>query len=268
MTHHHALGVAYAGAPFHGWQYQSPQVPTVQGYLEQALSTVAAEAVSVTCAGRTDAGVSATKQVISFAVNNERPDKAWVRGVNAHLPDEISVTWAAAVDEGFSARHSATARRYHYLIYPSRVRHALFASGYTRSHRELDPLRMHEAGQFLLGENDFTSFRASKCQATTPMRNVHHLNVYQAGELIVVDIQANAFLHHMVRNIVGALLDVGAGLYEPIWLSELLQKQDRSAGSVTAPPMGLYLVDVIYPGYSQIPADPALPHLLLGLKQS
>lgn len=265
MVSHQALGIAYQGSQYHGWQYQSPSVPTVQAHVEQALSVVANEPISVVCAGRTDTGVSATKQVVSFSAQAERPEKAWVRGVNAHLPDNISVTFAAPVDEAFSARHSATARRYFYLIYPAKVRHALFASGYTRTPLRLDANRMHEAGQALLGENDFTSFRASKCQANTPMRNVHHLRVRAEGDVIVVDIQANAFLHHMVRNIVGVLMDIGSGRYPVEWMAELLARKDRTAGSVTAAPMGLYLVDVVYPDYGQIPKGPALPHLFQSL---
>ncbi len=262
MSYYYALGIAYQGAPYHGWQFQNESVPTVQGYLEQALSVVADNPISVTCAGRPDAGVSATKQVVSFESPVARPDKAWVPGVNAHLPDSISVNWAATVEQEFSARHSANARRYCYVILPSKVRNALFASAYTRDPRVLNPDDMHEAGQQLLGENDFTSYRATKCQALTPMRNVHHLNVKQVGELIVVDIQANAFLHHMVRNIVGVLLDIGAGQKPISWAGELLAKRDRTQGSVTAPPEGLYLVDVVYPKHAQIPQDPAMPHLL------
>lgn len=262
MVYHHALGVAYEGAPFHGWQFQGADVNTVQLHLERALSVVADEPVSVICAGRTDAGVSATRQVVSFSTTNSRPDKAWIRGVNAHLPDSISTTWVAQVDSDFSARHSATARRYYYLIYPSKVRHALFSQGYTRCPYELDADKMHEAGQHLLGENDFTSFRASKCQALSPMRNVHHLRVERKGALVVVDIQANAFLHHMVRNIVGVLMEVGGGSHTTDWVAEVLARKDRSAASITAAPNGLYLVDVLYPSYAQIHAGPDLPHLL------
>ncbi len=261
MSHHYALGIAYEGASYHGWQFQNDAVLTVQGCLESALSTVADTPISVTCAGRTDAGVSATKQVVSFSSPVSRPDKAWVRGVNAHLPDSISVTWVRSVDKDFSARHSANARRYCYIVLPARVRNALFSAAFTRDPRALEVADMHAAGQQLLGENDFTSLRASKCQALTPMRNVHHLNVTQVGELIVVDIQANAFLHHMVRNIVGVLLDIGAGQKPIEWAGELLAKRDRTAGGVTAPPHGLYLVDVIYPNYPEIPVGPALPHL-------
>lgn len=262
MSFHYALGVAYQGAPFHGWQYQNETVLTAQGELERGLAVVADNPISVTCAGRTDAGVSATKQVVSFSSPVERPDKAWVRGVNAHLPDALSVNWVASVSERFNARHSAVARRYCYVIYPSKVRHALFSSGYTRDPRKLDASLMHDAGQHLLGEHDFTSYRASKCQALSPMRNVQHLKVKQVGELVVVDIQANAFLHHMVRNIVGVLLDVGSGVFEAKWAGELLAKRDRTAGSVTAPPEGLYLVDVLYPDHPEIPSGPALPHFL------
>jgi tRNA pseudouridine38-40 synthase len=265
MSYHYALGIAYQGSQFHGWQYQSESVPTIQANVERALSVVADHRISVVCAGRTDAGVSATKQVISFSSPVPRPDKAWIKGVNAHLPDSISSNWACDVDEGFSARHSATARRYCYLIYQSRVRHALFFENYTREPRALDEQKMHEAGQFLLGENDFSSYRASKCQALSPMRNIHHVNVRRSGDILVVDVQANAFLHHMVRNIVGVLMDIGAGDKEPSWAGELLALRDRTEGSVTAAPNGLHLVDVIYPDHPQIPVGPAVPHFLRGL---
>ena len=218
MTYHYALGVAYQGDAYHGWQFQSESIRTVQGCLEAALSVVADTSISVVCAGRTDTGVSATKQVVSFESVVPRPDKAWVRGVNARLPDTVSVNWVASVDDQFNARHSATARRYCYVIYPNKVRHALFSGNYTRDPRVLEAEKMHEAGQYLLGENDFSSFRASKCQALTPMRNIHHVNVKQSGDFILVDIQANAFLHHMVRNIVGVLMDIGAGTKSPDWV--------------------------------------------------
>ena len=262
MSHHYALGISYRGSDFHGWQYQSESVPTVQASLEKALSIVADRPISVVCAGRTDTGVSATKQVVSFSSPVSRPQKAWIKGVNAHLPDSVSSNWSVEVDEGFSARYSAVARRYCYVIYQSKVRHALFSDNYSREPRSLDEHKMQEAGQYLLGENDFSSYRASKCQALSPMRNVHHVEVRRIGDLLIVDIQANAFLHHMVRNIVGVLMDIGAGEQNPAWAGELLALKDRTQGSVTAPPNGLHLVDVIYPDYPQIPVGPDMPHFL------
>ena len=183
-------------------------------------------------------------------------------GSNAHLPDSVSVTWSREVPTEFNARHSARARRYIYLIYDQRVRSALFPSLYTRELRTLDPNRMHEAAQYLLGENDFSSFRAANCQSRYPTRNIHHLNVARHGELVVIDVQANAFLHHMVRNIAGVLMDIGASEQPVSWTRELIEARDRKQASVTAAPNGLYLVDVLYPDYPEIPEGPALPHLL------
>ena len=260
-----ALGIAYQGTSYHGWQYQGESTPTVQKALQIALSVVADEPVLVTCAGRTDTGVHATKQVVHFQTDKDRSERAWVKGTNAHLPDDISVNWSRQVPAEFSARHSAVARHYVYVVYTSAVRSALFSNLYTRDPRQLDAQLMHEAGQLLLGENDFSSYRASSCQSLTPMRNVHRLNVQRFGDLVVIDIEANAFLHHMVRNIAGVLLDIGAGRYPPGWAAELLSLKDRTRGSVTAPPTGLYLVDVVYPGVPEIPLGAALPHFLRGI---
>jgi tRNA pseudouridine38-40 synthase len=260
-----ALGIAYQGTRYHGWQYQSESTPTIQLALQTALTVVADESVQVTCAGRTDTGVHATKQVVNLHTTKQRSEKAWVMGTNAHLPDDVSVVWARPVPTDFNARHSAVARRYCYVVYTSPVRSALLPGMYTRDPRRLDAEAMHEAGQALLGENDFTSFRASSCQSRTAMRNVHHIKVTRRGELIVIDIEANAFLHHMVRNIAGVLLDIGAGVYPIGWTAELLALSDRTKGSVTAPPHGLYLVDVIYPDEPQIPIGAALPHFMEGL---
>ena len=263
-----AIGINYCGSRYHGWQFQSESLPTVQAFIEAALSIIANEPIQVTCAGRTDTGVHATKQVAHFQTSARRATKAWVLGCNAHLPDDISIDWAVEVDKDFSARHSATARRYMYLIYQNPVRNGLFGDNFTRERRRLDPTEMHKAGQALLGENDFSSFRAASCQSRTAMRNVHHLRVEASGDLVVVDIQANAFLHHMVRNIVGVLLDIGAGDFSSAWVGELLALKDRTRASKTAPPDGLYLVDVIYPNTPQIPKGPHLPGILNGLISS
>lgn len=260
-----ALGIAYQGTRYHGWQYQGESTPTIQLAVQAALNVVADEPVQVTCAGRTDTGVHATKQVVHLNTTKQRSEKAWVMGTNAHLPDDISVVWARSVASDFNARHSAVARRYCYVVYTSPIRSALFSGMYTRDPRRIDAEAMHEAGQALLGEHDFSSFRASSCQSNTAMRNVHHIKVTRRGEMIVIDIEANAFLHHMVRNIAGVLLDIGAGVRSATWTAELLTLADRTKGSVTAPPHGLYLVDVIYPGEPQIPAGPALPHFMQGL---
>ena len=257
-----ALGISYSGTNYHGWQYQGESIATLQSALEEALGKVADERVRVTCAGRTDSGVHATKQVINFPCRVDRPLQAWVMGTNTHLADTISVTWSRMVPIEFDARKSAVARRYYYLIYNQKVRSGIFPNMYTREHRLLDADRMHSAGQHLLGENDFSSFRAANCQSHTPRRNVQYINVSRKGELILIDIQANAFLHHMVRNIAGVLLDIGAGEKPVDWTKELLALKDRKKASITATAEGLYLVDVIYPDFPQIPEGPELPHIL------
>lgn len=261
MSERVGLCVAYNGAGFHGWQYQAPELLTVQGQLESALSKVADHPVRVTCAGRTDARVHATWQVVHFDTHANRPLKAWVLGTNSHLPDGISVNWARHVPAEFDARFSATSRRYLYLIHNHPVRSPFMHDLLTREPRPLDSLAMDRAGAALLGERDFTSFRAANCQSNTPMRRVDHLQVHRREDMVVIDIAANAFLYHMVRNIAGVLMDVGAGEKPVEWVAELLERRNRSLGSVTAAPNGLYLVDVTYPPEYHLPAGPGLPHL-------
>ena len=259
-----ALVVAYNGRAFHGWQFQNEQTPTVQLALQQALGIIADHPMTVHCAGRTDTGVHATRQIVHFDAPVARPEKAWVMGTNTHLPDDISVEWAAPVSPDFDARRSATARRYLYLLHNHPIRSALM-SDYVTSHKApLDADEMHAGARYLLGEQDFSSFRAAHCQARTPMRNVHSVTVSRTGDMVVVDIEANAFLQHMVRNIVGVLLDIGVGQRPAGWVGELLSLRDRTRASRTAPPNGLYLIDVIYPPSAGIPPGPNLPHLLAG----
>ena len=241
-----ALSISYNGASYHGWQYQREDVRTVQGALEDALSIIADSPIRVSCAGRTDAGVHATNQIVDFSTNSKRDMKAWVSGTNSRLPESISVNAAAFVPSSFSSRHSAIARRYLYVIYNSRIRSALLPEYLSREYRDLDHEKMHEAAQLLVGEKDFTSFRASKCQSNTPMRNVFSVRVWRERDLVLVDITANAFLLHMVRNIVGVLLDVGANEKPISWPGSLLACKDRSKASKTAPPNGLFLVGVKY----------------------
>ncbi|MFV0549922.1 MAG: tRNA pseudouridine(38-40) synthase TruA [Limnobaculum xujianqingii] len=256
-----ALGIEYDGSAYYGWQRQQ-EVASVQGHLEQALTQVANQPISVFCAGRTDAGVHATGQVVHFETNVQRQDVAWTMGVNANLPKNIAVRWVKRVDEDFHARFSATARRYRYIIYNHRFRPAILSSGVTHFHLPLDETRMHRAGQYLLGENDFTSFRAVQCQSRTPWRNVNHLNVTRQGAYVVVDIKANAFVHHMVRNIVGSLLEVGCGNQDEHWIAELLAAKDRTLAAATAKAEGLYLVDVDYPERFELPDLPLGPLFL------
>jgi tRNA pseudouridine38-40 synthase len=257
-----ALLVAYNGQSYHGWQYQSETIPTVQRDLNRALAIVADSDVTLFCAGRTDTGVHASKQVVHFDCAAERPNKAWVMGANAHLGDDISVEWAGTVAEDFDARRSALARRYVYLIHNNRIRSALMPDFLTRERRHLNEVEMNTAAQHLLGEQDFSSFRASNCQSVSPMRKLMAVSVRRMGDIVVIDITANAFLHHMVRNIAGVLMDVGAGEKPAAWVAELLALKDRTRGGVTAAPNGLFLVDVIYPEGSGIPIGTRLPHFL------
>lgn len=256
-----ALGVEYDGAAFHGWQRQGdPKLPTVQAEVEKALAKIADHPIELVCAGRTDTGVHATGQVLHFDCNVERPDQAWIRGSNSLLPSTVRIVWARKVDSEFHARFSALSRRYLYVIDDCEVESAIMAKRVTPTRLRLDIAAMHEAGQYLLGEQDFSAFRAAGCQSRTPFRNVMHLRVLRHHRYIVVDIQANAFLQHMVRNITGTLLEIGAGKRDPLWAKQLLEGRDRTAAAMTASPHGLYLVAVDYPsdaGLLQLPVGPS-----------
>ena len=261
QTHKLALGIEYDGSRYYGWQRQQ-EVRSVQEKLEKALSKVANHPVSVFCAGRTDAGVHGTGQVVHFETTSPRADGAWTLGVNANLPEDIAVRWVKAVPDEFHARFSATARRYRYLIYNQRLRPAILGRGVTHFYHPLDAEKMHRAGQCLLGENDFTSFRAVQCQSRTPWRNVMHLNVTRQGAFVIVDIKANAFVHHMVRNIVGSLMEIGCGNQPEDWMATLLAAKDRTLAAATARAEGLYLVAVDYPSHFALPEPPMGPLFL------
>ncbi len=241
-----ALGIEYDGQPYHGWQAQSGLI-TVQGCLEEALTTVADKPIQVICAGRTDAGVHATGQVVHFDTEVIRSVRAWLLGTNANLPPTIAVRWAQEVDEQFHARFSALSRRYRYIIYNCAVRSAVLASRVTWYYYPLDIERMQNAANYLLGEQDFSSFRSSQCQAKSPMRKVTSVEVIHQGDMVIIEIEANAFLHHMVRNIAGTLMRIGSGLASPQWMQEVLQAKDRRQASETADAKGLYLTEVRYP---------------------
>lgn len=256
-----ALGIEYDGSKYYGWQRQNT-VRSVQEKLEKALSQVANEPITVFCAGRTDAGVHATGQVVHFETHAQRADAAWTLGVNANLPGDIAVRWVKAVPETFHARFSATARRYRYIIYNHRLRPAILQQGVTHYYHPLDADRMHRAAQRLLGENDFTSFRAVQCQSRTPWRNLTHISVIRQGAYIIVELQANAFVHHMVRNIVGSLMEIGCGNQAENWMAELLAVKDRTQAAATAKAEGLYLVAVEYPDYFCLPSPPCGPLFL------
>lgn len=253
-----ALGVEYDGTAYSGWQRQA-HADSVQAVLESALSRVADAPVTVTCAGRTDAGVHATQQVVHLDPPAQRPERAWVRGVNSNLPGSVAVTWMRGVDERFHARFSATARRYRYVMLSHPVRPALNRDRVAWTWRTLAVEPMHEAARHLLGEHDFSAFRAVACQAKHPVRTVHHLSLTRVGDYLYLDIEANAFLHHMVRNIAGTLMAVGAGEREPDWVADVLAGRDRTRAGITAPGGGLYLVGVRYPESYGLPPMGRLP---------
>lgn len=263
MSTHLALGVEYDGSRFHGWQWQKDR-PSVQQVLEEALGHIAAAPVRIAASGRTDAGVHATGQVISFSVSAKRPVDAWLRGTNSLLPEGVAVRWVEPVAPGFHARFSATARRYMYLFLEQPQRPGLGHAYITWTRHRLDDESMHRGAQQLLGERDFSSFRGSGCQARTPNRCVHQITVRRFGALVVLDITANAFLMHMVRNIAGVLTEVGTGTRDPEWVGEVLSRRDRGAAARTAPANGLYLVNVSYGDLIQPPA-PAAPLPLRGV---
>lgn len=261
-----ALGIEYDGASFHGWQTQGPTtqvvngrpigstLPTVQGALEAAISHIADAPVQVVCAGRTDAGVHATGQVIHFDAQVVRPDSAWVRGVNALLPDSCAVRWAQPVADDFHARFSATGRRYRYILLNRPERAAIFAGRAGWFHRPLDVDAMAVAAQSIIGTHDFSAFRAAECQANSPVRTLTESRVHCHGDWLVFDFAANAFLQHMIRNLVGALVYVGKGAEPVTLMTDLLAQKDRTIAPPTFMPDGLYLTAVDYDAGWGLPA--------------
>jgi tRNA pseudouridine38-40 synthase len=252
-----ALGIEYDGTDFLGWQRLS-HGNTVQAAVESALSFVADAMIDVTCAGRTDAGVHARCQVVHFDTNAQRTERNWVLGANSRLPRSVAVRWARGVGEAFHARYSAIARRYRYLILNRPVRAALDARYVAWERVPLDAQAMHAAAQALVGEHDFSAFRTVACQANSPMRNVHAIDVARSGDEVAIEIQANAFLHHMVRNIVGSLLPIGRGERAEAWLGELLRGRDRRVAGPTAPASGLTFLAPRYPAEWNLPPEVTL----------
>ena len=255
-----ALLIEYDGSDYHGWQIQTkPPVRTVQGEVEKALSYVANEPVKVFCAGRTDAGVHATAQLVHFETSAKRSEVSWVKGVNTNLPNDVVVRWAKPVDDDFHARFTATARTYRYVIANQAVGSAILDRKVTLIKDALDVAAMHEAGQHLLGENDFSAYRGASCQSNSPFRCIEYLKVEQKGQFVVMEVCANAFLLHMVRNIMGVLIEIGLGNKPIGWSRDVLLTKDRKQAAKTAPPHGLYLVDARYPehyGLSQAVLGP------------
>jgi len=249
------LGLEYDGSGFCGWQTQ-PQGCAVQNALERSLAEVAGEPVATVSAGRTDAGVHALAQVVHFDTGAERPDSAWVRGVNSLLPAACAVNWSRQVPGDFHARYSAFARSYSYILLNHPVRPAVDRARVGWFHLLLDLEKMQLAARLLIGEHDFSAFRSSECQARTPVRTLTRLDVARRGDYIVFDLCANAFLHHMVRNIVGCLVYVGKGKYPPEWLGEVLAGRDRKRAAPTFGAAGLYLSRVIYDARWGLPEAP------------
>lgn len=254
-----AIGASYCGVGLEGWQSQ-PSGNTVQDHLERALSRIAGERIGLTGAGRTDAGVHASAQVAHFETTVDRPESAWVRGTNSLLPPGIAVQWAKPMPADFHARYSAVSRTYRYVLYNHAVRPALLA-GYTGwFHLPLHVEKMREAADHLIGEHDFSSFRSAECQAKSPVRVVETARIFASGAYFLFDFTANAFLHHMVRNIIGCLVYVGLGKHPPAWIHELLRARARQLGAPTFAAAGLYLSKVRYDERWSLPAFPeAMP---------
>ncbi len=254
----YALGIEYDGSAFFGWQRLSNDA-SVQAAVETALAGLLQHEVDAVCSGRTDARVHASQQVVHLDTAVVRPLHAFVEGVNARLPASVRVLWATPVPDSFHARHSARARRYRYRLLNRRVRPALMREHLSWEPRALDAEAMHRAAQGLLGEQDFSAFRTSQCQARHPMRDLQNISVHREDQQIIVEVQANAFLHHMVRNIVGSLMLVGRGEQPESWIAELLAGRDRAVAGPTAPAAGLTFLGPRYPRVWALPETVLLP---------
>ena len=260
-----ALGISYLGTAYQGWQSQ-PNGQTVQDRLERALTQFANTPITVHCAGRTDSGVHGLMQVAHFDTDLMREPFSWVRGTNSFLPDAIAVRWARVVSEEFHARFDAFKRTYHYVIYNHAVRSPIWNNRAGWYHAPLDAERMHAAAQSLVGEHDFSAFRAAQCQAKSPIKTMHAVSVKRIGDLVVVSVTANAFLHHMVRNIVGALIYIGAGKQHLDWLGFLLTQKNRSLAAPTFSASGLYLAAIHYDARFGLPTPSDDFSALLGIQ--
>lgn len=255
----YAIGIDYDGNNYRGWQTQQEGVASVQLTLEIALSKIANHPVIVHAAGRTDAGVHASGMIAHFDSPSPRQPFNWLMGVNTKLPPDIALRWIHPVSDEFHARFKAVARRYRFIIFNSPQRSSQLAGKVTWHYHPLDEGRMQRAAELMVGRHDFSSFRAVECQSKQPVRNVHFFKVWRQGPLVILDIQADGFLHHMVRNIAGVLMRIGEGKAEPEWVPELLRVRDRTKAAVTANPGGLYFVDALYPPEFDLPREPAGP---------
>jgi len=241
-----ALGVEYLGTDFHGWQIQKSGLRTVQGVVEPALSKIANHPVRVFCSGRTDAGVHAQEQIIHFETQTTRTDGAWLFGGNANLPSDVNFKWAKEVNDDFHARFNAHARSYEYRIHNHPVRSSLKTGYYLWEPRSLNIHEMRKAAALLVGEHDFSCFRGSMCQAKSPIKTIEYLQIDEIGDDLIIKVKANAFLHHMVRNLVGTLLKIGRGEENPEWMLSVLDSKDRKEAGPTAEPQGLYFIKAHY----------------------
>ncbi len=254
-----ALGIEYNGSLFSGYQLQSTGTRTVQDELEKALSKVANKPIRLTCAGRTDTGVHATGQVVHFDTDVQRELQAWMLGGNTNSPRDISIHWVRKVSQDFSARFSAVSRSYRYILFNRRVRSAIFQHNVSWAFERLDEAMMNVAAQALIGKHDFSAFRSSQCQAKHANREMQKITVKREGDYVILDIRANAFLHHMVRNIMGTLMVIGRGEQPVEWMQEVLSGQDRKKAGMTAQAAGLYLINVEYPVEHGLPDSGWLP---------
>jgi len=253
-----ALGVEYSGTGFCGWQVQ-PEQRTVQGCLAQALKKITGEKSKIVAAGRTDSGVHALQQVAHFETAANRSERNWVLGLNSNLPNDMNITWARQVPDDFSARFSALNRSYRYLILNRVSRSAVHANKMWWIFSPLDVDKMQAAADLLIGHHDYSSFRAKLCQAHSPVKTVEKIQVTRQGDCIAIDVKAQSFLHHMVRNLVGVLVPIGEGRKPVEWATEVLEGRDRSHGGITSPPDGLYFINVEYPQQYNLPTVSAFP---------
>ena len=256
----YAVGIEYAGNAYSGWQKQNHS-SSIQQHLEAAIGYVANHPVRLICAGRTDAGVHAIEQVAHFETGALRGNRAWILGSNCRLPRDIRVKWVVPVDESFHARFSAVARSYRYIILNSGVPSALFHDKVSWEYKPLNADKMHQASQVLIGKHDFSAFRAVGCQSKSSTRNIHQIGLTQQGDLIFLDIKANAFLYHMVRNIAGSLMAVGSGARTREWFADVFSSKDRNRADVTAAAGGLYFVRAYYPDQFKLPIEGKKPVL-------
>ncbi len=257
-----AIGIEFCGIRYRGWQTRQAAYPSVQETIEKVLSKIADEPIILHGAGRTDAGVHATNMVAHFDTHAIRPERGWLMGANSRLPKDIAIQWIKTMDMDFHARFKAQARRYRYVVYNNPQRPALLHKQVTHASYPLDVDKMIAAAQKFEGTHNFESFRAAACQSNQPVRHVSHCRLIRHGNYLVLDIQADGFLHHMVRNIMGCLLEIGQGLYDIAHIDQIFAAQDRKAAGITAPPDGLYFIQAHYPEQFDLPKVPLGPHWL------